>query len=276
MNGRYRFAGIILLLAAAAGCALLRPQWMQLAADAGLEPRWVKTDTFRHLVLSNHDAGSHLRIYVEGDGSPWINRNRIAADPTPVNPVLLRLMHRADHAAAYLGRPCYFGSAGDSSCGARWWTFDRYSQPVIESMCEAANKLIEERDAATVQLVGYSGGGTIVIGMTTCTHRLVAITTIAGNLLPTAWVRYHGYTELRDLALVESGTSTRVNVPETHWQCASDQVIPIAITEDYFIARPDLDRRIINDCTHSTGWQQVWPELVQLGAPQYPRPKKTN
>lgn len=240
---------------------------MELAANSNLESRWVQTSHFRHFVLFNQFDAPHLRIYVEGDGSPWIRRNRVTVDPTPTNPVLLQLMYRADHAAIYLGRPCYFGSATDSSCDARWWTFDRYSQPVVESMCDAANELIEELSPDSVQLIGYSGGAALVIGMTTCTHRLAAITTIAGNLTPAAWAQYHGYTPLGDLTLVESATEGPASVSEMHWQCESDRVIPVAITANYFAARPSAHRSVIRECSHSTGWDSVWPELVHLDLP---------
>lgn len=134
-------------------------------------------------------------------------------------------------------------------------------------MCEAANALIDELGADTVQLVGYSGGGALVIGMTTCTHRLAAITTIAGNLIPAAWIQYHGYTRLRDLTLVKSATQGPVIVKEMHWQCESDRVIPVAITEDYFATRPNAGRRVLTACSHSTGWDRVGPELVQVDVP---------
>lgn len=255
---------MLVYLACLAGCSLLRPQWMELVEESGLESRWIQTSKFRHRVFVNLQPGSHLRIYVEGDGSPWLHRNRIATDPTPANPVLLRLMHRADHAAAYLGRPCYFGSATDPNCSSRWWTFDRYGKTVIESMCDAANALIDELQAKTVQLIGYSGGGALVVGMTTCTNHVIAITTIAGNLVPSDWVKHHGYTELRDLTLVEAVPQGVSHVAEIHWQCKTDEVIPVDTTAEYFLARPSADRRIIKHCSHSTGWERVWPELVVL------------
>lgn len=263
-SARHATASTILAIACLTGCALLSPEWMRLAEESNLESRWIKTAYFRHLVLSNARDGAHLRIYIEGDGSPWARRSRVAVDPTPTNPVLLRLMHLADHAAVYLGRPCYFGSATDSNCDSSWWTFNRYSRQVIESMCAVANALIEERKADTVQLVGYSGGAALVIGMTTCTDRLAAITTIAGNLTPAAWTQYHGYTPLDDLTLVNFATQAPATVSEMHWQCESDQEIPTVITANYFAARPKAARTIVKECGHSSGWDHFWPRLVQF------------
>ena len=106
---------------------------------------------------------------------------RVAVDPTPTNPVLLRLMEESEGAAVYLGRPCYFGLSTSKGCEPRLWTFDRYGREIVESMCLAANEIARQHGAQSVQLIGYSGGGTIVVGMRSCTDHLVAVATIAAN-----------------------------------------------------------------------------------------------
>lgn len=242
------------------GC-VLRPDWQKLSNDGQLESRWLDTGRFRHLVLSNQHRGSHLRIYVEGDGEPWIRKSRVALDPTPSNPVLLHLMHDVTHPAVYLGRPCYFGTATDQECEQRWWTFDRYGQVVVASMCLAANRVSAQLGAQTVELIGYSGGGAIVVGMGACTDHLVSISTIAGNLNPQAWAEHNGYSPLDDL----SPLAIRPNeVKEIHWQCRDDLNIPPSITDDYFAAHDGAIRHIVDSCSHATGWQQYWSYIIDL------------
>jgi hypothetical protein len=253
------FAAVCLVSLSA--CAL-RPDWQQLATAGNLESRWLDAGRFRHLVLSNEIRGSHLRIYVEGDGGPWIRENRVSVDPTPTNPVLLQLMHDATHPAVYLGRPCYFGSATSRECEQRWWTFDRYGRVVVDSMCAAANQLSRQRGAQTVQLIGYSGGGAIVAGMSACTEHLVSFSTIAGNLEPNAWAGHHGYSPLRDLSPLVAAASRQSDVKEAHWQCRDDLNIPPSITDDYFAARKRAIRHIVGSCTHATGWQQYWSDII--------------
>ncbi|CAL1241117.1 protein of unknown function [Candidatus Methylocalor cossyra] len=46
-------------------------------------------------------APSTLHVYLEGDGRPWQTRWHIAEDPTPREPVMLRLMARDHQAALY-------------------------------------------------------------------------------------------------------------------------------------------------------------------------------
>lgn len=247
----------------AGGCAL-RPAWQALAIDGGLAVDWVDSGRFRHLALSNGLAGQHLRIYVEGDGTPWIRGVRVSVDPTPADPLLLRLMHDADHPAVYLGRPCYFGTASDPNCGSRLWTVDRYGVEVIGAMCDAANRVIDDSDARTVQLIGYSGGGVIVSRMRACTNRLVEISTVAANLDPGHWAAHHGYTPLGKTAVVDGPARVAGRVSEVHWQCTGDTNVPPAVTETYFESNPHAQRRLVDDCTHSTGWSRYWSEIIGL------------
>lgn len=259
-----RLTTLLLLAAwlAVLQACVLRPAWQKLAIEGQLESRWLDGTRFRHRVLANNLRGKHLRIYVEGDGGPWLRESRVSVDPTPVNPVLLRLMHTVTHPAVYLGRPCYFGAATDQACGPALWTFDRYGRAVVDSMCEAANRLSRESDAESVELVGYSGGGAIVIGMASCTERLQAITTIAGNLDPDAWTRHHGYSALHDLSPFKAALRRPDPRAETHWQCRDDTNVPPSITDGYFAARPGAVRRIVDACSHAAGWEQYWPQIA--------------
>ena len=243
---------------------VLRPAWQKLAIEGNLESRWLDAGRFRHFVLWNDVAGNHLRIYVEGDGRPWIRETRVSVDPTPSNPVLLRLMHNATHPAVYLGRPCYFGSATDKGCDKRWWTFDRISQVVIDSMCAAANQVSRQIGAESVQLIGYSGGGAIVVRMNECTDRLVSISTIAGNLDPEAWAEHHGYSPLTNLASLGPAAFRHIDVTESHWQCRDDHIVPPAVTDNYFAARASAIRYVVDSCSHSMGWQQYWSRIIDM------------
>jgi hypothetical protein len=258
---RYFVAASVLFLSA----CVLRPAWQTLAIEGQLQSSWLEGGQFRHRVLENEIRGERLRIYIGGDGGPWIREDRVSVDPTPTNPVLLRLMHGATYPAIYLGRPCYFGSASDKGCGPQLWTFDRYGQAVVDSMCEAANRLTREYAAQSVQLIGYSGGGAIVIGMSTCIEQLHSLVTIAGNLDPDAWTRHHGFSPLNDLSPMKAARHASNVIEETHWQCRDDRNVPPSITDDYFAERSAAVRHIVDSCSHSTGWEQHWPRILGAG-----------
>jgi pimeloyl-ACP methyl ester carboxylesterase len=242
------------VLAAVAGACSIKPEWQRVATGAGLNVAWVDTGAFRHLVIANAHPDRHLRIYIEGDGLPWILERRIAIDPTPANPLLLRLMADDTHAAVYLGRPCYFGTATSGSCEPAFWTAERYGSAVVRSMCDAANRLSLERRSRSVALIGYSGGAAIAIAMRSCTLGLNSITTIAGNLDVEAWAKYHKYSPL--VPPVPAETASGAAVAETHWQCRGDRKIPPHITDRYFEKRPEARRILVDDCGHDTGWER--------------------
>jgi hypothetical protein len=131
-------------------------------------------------------------------------------------------------------------------------------------MCAAANQVSRQLGAETVQLIGYSGGGTIVIGMSACTDHLVAFSTIAGNLDPQAWAEHHGYSPLSDLSPLTPAAIRHSEVAEAHWQCRDDFNIPPSITDDYFAARESAIRHIVKSCSHSIGWQRYWSQIIAL------------
>lgn len=246
--------GLLIILSA---CAL-RPEWQRLASDGRLESQWLDAGQFRLRLLRNQIPGGHLRIYIEGDGTPWIQETRVSIDPTPTNPVMLRLMHDSEYPAVYLGRPCYFGTSTSRTCDPTWWTFGRYDDEIIASMCIAANQVAQQ--ATSVELVGYSGGGAIAILMTACTDKLSRLTTIAGNLDPSAWTAFHDYSPLQ--VGTTFGDLPPAGLLEVHWQCSGDENVPPRITDAYFEARPAAARYIVDNCTHATGWEEFWPVII--------------
>jgi hypothetical protein len=47
----------------------------------------------RHLVYSRPGAAhAPLHVYIEHDGTPWLQGVHVAADPTPRRPLVLELM----------------------------------------------------------------------------------------------------------------------------------------------------------------------------------------
>ena len=112
------------------------------------------------------------------------------------------------------------------------------------------------------KIIGYSGGGTIVVGMRGCTDQLRSISTIAGNLDPAAWAEHHGYTPLQDLSPLVPAAIARNERKETHWQCRDDLRVPPFVTDNYFAARAHAIRHIVDSCSHAEGWQQYWSQII--------------
>ena len=102
-----------------------------------------------------------ITIYIEGDGAEWRGKYEPPRDPTPDNPLTLRLALRDPGASvAYLGRPCqYLDDAALAQCPSLLWMQGRYGEPAVTMMSAAVDLLLLAASAQRVRLVGYSGGG---------------------------------------------------------------------------------------------------------------------
>ena len=85
-----------LLLAACASVPSVevrRQHAAELAASQGWQTLQLDTKPFRLRAFAPAEAGQHelLTLYLEGDGFAWINSRRPSPDPTPLDPLALRL-----------------------------------------------------------------------------------------------------------------------------------------------------------------------------------------
>jgi hypothetical protein len=92
---------------------------------------------------STKDKSRLLTIYIEGDGLAWINRSTISTNPTPINPVALKLaLQHPNRNVAYLARPCQFTTGEQSSqCKTKFWGHARFSPTIINAMNKAVSSL---------------------------------------------------------------------------------------------------------------------------------------
>ena len=130
-----------------------------------------------------------LTVYIEGDGLAWRTRSIPSTNPTPIDPVGLKLAlaHPLGN-AAYLARPCqYVGGHTARGCDQSYWTNKRFAREVIESSNEALTTLKLEFGARHLQLVGYSGGGAVAALLAAKRDDVIRLVTVAGNLEHLAW-----------------------------------------------------------------------------------------
>ena len=149
-------------LAAAQGWRGLSIQVPGFALQAfGLQGLTLDTQSFplQAFVPSREFRAGTLVVYLEGDGLAWISGATPSADPTPRDPLALRLaLAHPGGQAVYLGRPCQYGDAERSGCAMRYWTNARFAEPVVQAMSQAVDQLKARHGARALVLVGYSGG----------------------------------------------------------------------------------------------------------------------
>ncbi|HEY3487583.1 MAG TPA: alpha/beta hydrolase, partial [Gammaproteobacteria bacterium] len=143
-----RLLSLVLLGAVLTACASAPVRVDRQAEKSGFEKSIVHGKGFRHVVYENRWAGKSgdiVNVYIEGDGNPWIMGRFIAQNPTPAKPLMLRLMALDPAPEIYLGRPCYFGLHKDTGCEKKYWSSDRYSAAVAESMVAALHAMVGDR-----------------------------------------------------------------------------------------------------------------------------------
>ncbi len=209
-----------------AACASPAQRFSAWANDRGLRAAIVEGAGFEHVVFWPRApvSATTLHVYLDGDGSPWIEGTP-ASDPTPRRTLVLDLMRLDPRPSVYVGRPCYHGTAERPPCHAALWTRDRYSERVVASFSASA-----------------------------------AIVTVAANLDIDAWADLHGYQRLEGSLNPARRQGPPPSVPQRHYAGGADAVVPPAIVARGPIAPGSL--RIIPRFDHRCCWVMLWPEIL--------------
>ncbi|MDP2835023.1 MAG: alpha/beta hydrolase [Pseudomonadota bacterium] len=255
----------ILLVAVSAlwlgGCASEPSRGFSAHVDApGLARGSIEGRHFLHAVFwkNPHPNAARLHVYLDGDGTPWVDGRHVATDPTPRNPLALDLMARDPWPAVYLGRPCYHGSFADTGCVPYLWTHGRYSPQVVDSMAEALRRVIRRAGASEVVLIGYSGGAALGRLLAPRIPEAVALVTVAGLHDTTAWARHHGYLELEGSLNPARQPPLAAEVRQTHFVGGRDTNLPTSLIPSELagtvVVLPGFD--------HVCCWVENWAKLI--------------
>lgn len=267
------FLILVALLSALAACGTPPPaerkaEANRIASNAALALMLIETPSFDlHAGLRGTGSTTPLVIYIEGDGFAWRTRSEISTDPTPLEPVALRLAAADDASAvAYLARPCQFtGGQEARNCASDLWTSARYGNEVLAAMNTAINTLKQKAGASKIMLVGYSGGGTIATLLAMRRTDVVWLKTVAAPLDTDAFTAHHERRPLSDSLNPANSAAALVSLPQIHYAGSGDKIVPPSINRDV-VARLDArgcaTLRIVPGAEHGQGWAEIWPELA--------------
>lgn len=239
-----------------------------MARDGGMVMRQVSTSQFIYttfLKLSKPDAP--LLVFIEGDGFSWKTKKQPSNNPTPFNPVGLKLavdasknLHESN--VLYLARPCQFTSlVTDQACKSDFWTHARYAEVVVHSSNEVIDQIVSEYKLNGVHIIGYSGGAALGALIASRRIDMLSFNSVAGNLDPQALNQFHGVSALHGSLNPIDVAKDIAYLPQMHWVGGQDKVVPIQIAQNWF-KNSNQDERIriifIKNATHSEGWPRLY------------------
>ena len=261
------------LVVLATACASRRDEGPSLALAAGWRWEIVPAGPFDLAVaVSPRSGNGTLVVYLEGDGFAYVQPTQPARDPTPTDPIALRLA-LADPCAtavAWIGRPCQYTFPGHGrNCRTAYWTTARYAPEVVESIGAAIDRLKGQAHADRLVLVGYSGGGALVVLLAAQRSDVVKVVTVAANLDLDYWTRRDGLTPLAG-SLDPAVSAARLGaMPQVHFTGAKDRTVGTDVVRSYLAKLPvGTPVRLVEmpDFTHACCWARDWSRLAaELG-----------
>ncbi len=258
---------VALIIHPGAGGAAPAARFSDRAAELGLRLALVEGAGFRHVVFRRGEPAAGparaLHVYLDGDGTPW-EAGRPAADPTPRDPLVLRLMALDAAPSVYLGRPCYHGLAADPPCLPALWTDARYSEAVVASLAAAARRILAEEGRSAIVWLGYSGGGTLAVLLAARVRETAGVVTVAANLDVDGWARLHGQSPLTASLDPARQPPLSPGMYQRHYAGERDRVVPPAIVAAGGV--PPGSLRVEPGYDHTCCWTELWPgALAELG-----------
>ena len=266
---------IFLITISILGCATI-PVFMDrlsvadsIVGKAGFTKEYIKTGNFTLMTFQRFNKPSDkISIYIEGDGRAWETKHRLSDDPTPSNPVALKLaaLDPADN-VAYIARPGQYSPTGIPECNSKYWSGYRFAPEVIDSFNTAIDILKAKSKTQHVELIGYSGGAAIVVLVAARRNDVVAFRTVAGNLDPKALSEYHHVSLLEGSMNPMDVAQKLAYIPQRHFVGSRDKVVPLAIAESFVKMEGDKDYEhitVVDDVSHNNGWQKHWKELLLI------------
>jgi len=235
-----------------------------IANQAGFQPVTIQTSKFKLLGYHRFRTKSpDIMVYIEGDGFAWIDRYTISRNPTPINPVALKLAAVDDSEnILYLGRPCQYVDINyEQDCANKYWTSHRFSQEILDSYDQALSKISNKINGARFHLVGFSGGGAIATLLSEEREDIATLRTIAGNLDHAALNNSRKVSQLSGSLNPISIAIKLQKMPQIHYSGGADKTVPSWISTLFSKAvgtSSCVQTITVPGATHIDGWAPYW------------------
>jgi predicted esterase len=240
----------------------------KIASSGKMTKFFVETGKFKLVGFHRLTGGSDsVSVYIEGDGLAFLSRNVVSLDPTPRDPVGLRLAVRDPSPnVAYIARPCHFqGTPLPKVCDNAYWTNARFAPEVIKETNRAVDAILSASGSKRVRLFGFSGGGVLAALVAETRRDVVALVTFAAPLDHLEWTNLQKFTPL-DRSLNPANFVAQLRgVKQIHFWGDDDDVVPLRAIKSFVEkslavgAKAQIIR--IPDIGHRCCWENLWPDL---------------
>ena len=263
---RWLAAALLLALACCSDArTLYRNEATAIALSGGLTPQLFQARGLN--VLGFQRLGREhatLTVYIEGDGRSWLNPWQPSTDPTPTDPVGLRLA-AADPAnpLLYLARPCQYETS--NGCDRHLWTNARLSPEVVDLFQQLIDEAMLRTNSVQLGLVGYSGGGALAALLAERRRDVAWLVTVAANLDLAEWVRLENIEPLSGSIDPADDAAAITRLPQVHFVGEHDRVVPPTVAKAFVQRLPGTNTsRVIVEpgFDHTCCWAAVWPQLL--------------
>jgi len=241
-----------------------------IAAAESFQKIYIKTDPFTIVSYARlKQPEKPIVFYLEGDGLAWRRRNQVSLDPTPRDPMGLKLAVRDEAPnVIYLARPCQYESrTKDALCDdSAYWTNKRFSEEIIASINQAIDVWKERVGASHIHLVGYSGGGAVAVLIAARRDDVLSLKTVAGNLNPQELNRHHRVSPLSGSLDPMQMAPLISQLPQVHYGGEADRVVPFFIIQSFL---EQLENKGCGEVVrvpgadHKHGWLSVWQHFAR-------------
>ena len=233
-----------------------------LATTMGWKERSIHTSLFtlKAYTPTKQKKAKVLTIYIEGDGLAWLSEDMPSDNPTPIEPLGLKiaLRNQKNNQVAYLARPCQFVFQEEwRGCREIYWTNLRFSPEVIHATNEAVDYLKKYYHASNIILVGYSGGGAVATLVAARRTDVIRLITVAAMLDMNQWVHQKNLTPLDGSLNPADFEKALASIPQTHWVGGKDTIVPKEVAFAYakhFPAANKPEIIVVPDFDHSCCW----------------------
>ncbi len=238
-----------------------------IAQQNNFTPCVINTSTFPLQIFSQNHNSKHAIIYLEGDGLVINKYGDVALNPTPTDPMALRLaaVDVRPLTKLVISRPFHYVK-GDSRNDdvSKYWTTARYSPEVIRSIIETIKSCQQRFRFETIELVAYSGGASVALLLIPHFKSITRIISFAGNLDHKSWTRYHHTGPLLESLDPMENMAAISPVPQIHFVGSSDDNTTVGLAQAYKkrINSNNISVVTIKGFEHDSNWPSVFGEWL--------------